>query len=162
MDILNFISWIKRGDYKEVLPTDTINLIPVGSRDPKRDDDYRPLSVNAGPLQSVYNTGSVTQTGSIANAVTLDTYNGVITTVTATTAANSTESTPFKVFNKNIKSTSKILLSCEYKGSLNGIPTAVVTAINANPIAPFFAIRLGNGGSVPLDIAVKIHFIILE
>ena len=52
MDILNFISWIKKGDYRAVLPTDTINLIAVGSKDPQRGDDYKPLSVNAAPLQS--------------------------------------------------------------------------------------------------------------
>ena len=34
MDILNFISWIKAGNYRTTLPTDTPNLIAVAAKDP--------------------------------------------------------------------------------------------------------------------------------
>lgn len=158
MDVLNFISWIKRGDYRETLPTDTPNLLVVGSKDPNRDDDYRPVAVNAQSLLSVYDTGSVTQTGTITSAVTLNSYNGVITTVSATTAANSTQATGFVVNNSNVTTSSKILLSVQYAGAANGIPTALVSAITNGA----FTIRLGNGGSAALNAVVKIHFIILE
>jgi len=158
MDILNFISWIKRGDYRETLPTDVPNLLVVGSKDPNRDDDYRPVAVNAQSLLSVYDTGSVTQTGTITSATTLNAYNGVITTVSATTAANSTEATGFVVNNSNVTTSSKILLSVQYAGAANGIPTALVSAITNGT----FTIILGNGGSAALNAIVKIHFIILE
>ena len=162
MDILNFISWLKKGDYRAVLPTDTINLIAVGSKDPQRGDDYRPLSVNAAPLQAVYDTGNITQVGGITSNVLLNAHNGVISTVTATTAANSTEALAFKVFNSNITANSKILLSCQYAGAANGIPTAVVSQVDGTVGASFFAIKLGNGGSAALNASVKIHFMILE
>ncbi len=54
MDILNFISWIKAGNYRATLPTDVTNLIAVGAKDPSRDDGYLALAVNAAPLQSLY------------------------------------------------------------------------------------------------------------
>lgn len=162
MDVLNFISWIKRGDYRPVLPTDATNLIAIGSRDLQRGDDYRPMSINAAPLQAVYDTGAITQLGSIISDVLLDTRNGVITTVTATTPANSTEVLAFKVFNKYITAKSKILLSCQYAGAANSIPTAVVAQIDPTVGASFFSIKLGNGGSAALNASVKIHFIILE
>jgi hypothetical protein len=47
MDILNFISWIKAGNYREVLPTNTNNLLAVGTTDPSRDDGYLSIAVNA-------------------------------------------------------------------------------------------------------------------
>ena len=162
MDILNFISWIKAGNYRAVLPTDTTNLIAVGSKDPQRGDDYRPISVNAAPLLSVYDTGVVTQAGAITNSVLLNTHNGVITTVAATTAANSTQVTAFRVFNSNITANSKILLSCQYAGAADGIPTAVVSQIDGTVGASFFAVKLGNGGSAALNAAVKIHFMVLQ
>ncbi len=43
MDILNFISWIKAGNYRESLPTDVPNLLAIGSKDPSRDDSYLPI-----------------------------------------------------------------------------------------------------------------------
>ena len=162
MDILNFISWIKRGDYRPVLPVDATNLIAIGSRDLQRDDDYRPLAINAAPLQSVYNTGDIVQLGGITSDVILDAHNGVITTAIATTPANSTEPLAFKVYNSNVKSTSKILLSCQYSGAANSIPTAMVSQIDGTVGASFFAIKLGNGGSAALNAPVKIHFIILQ
>jgi hypothetical protein len=88
MDILNFISWIKAGNYRVALPTDTVNLLAVGSKDPTRDDGYLSLAVNAAPLQSLYDTANVTQGTSITTAVTVDALNGVITTVSSTLAAN--------------------------------------------------------------------------
>ena len=44
MDILNFISWIKAGNYRATLPTDVTNLLAVGAKDPSRDDGYLSLS----------------------------------------------------------------------------------------------------------------------
>ena len=78
MDILNFISWIKGGNYRESLPTDVPNLLAIGSKDPSRDDSYLPIAVNAAPLQTLYNSGKVTQVIVPTNPVTLDAHNAVV------------------------------------------------------------------------------------
>ena len=88
MDILNFISWIKGGNYRATLPTDVPSLLPIGAKDPSRDDGYLPLAVNAAPLQTLYNSGNVTQTPLINSGVTVNGLNGIITTVSSTLAAN--------------------------------------------------------------------------
>ena len=36
MDILNFISWIKSGNYRATLPTDVTNLLAIGAKDPEK------------------------------------------------------------------------------------------------------------------------------
>lgn len=157
MDILNFISWIKAGNYRATLPTDVVNLIPVGAKDPSRDDSYLPLAINAAPLQSLYNTGNVTQTGSITNSVTVNALNGVITTVSATTSGNSTEAGVITVGNSLVTTTSKILLSCEYTGAANGIPVALIASVANGQ----FTIKLSNGGLTALNAPVRIHYMII-
>ena len=157
MDILNFISWIKAGNYRTVLPTETINLIPVGAKDPNRDDSYLPLAVNAAPLQSLYDTANVTQLTSITTSVTVNAHNGVITTVSSTLAANS--KTSFIVNNSNVDSGSKILVSVEYDEATTGIPVVSVSDITLGS----FKIVLSNAaGADALNNAVKVHFIILN
>ena len=157
MDILNFISWIKAGNYRTVLPTETINLIPVGAKDPNRDDSYLPLAVNAAPLQSLYDTANVTQLTSITTSVTVNAHNGVISTVSSTLAANS--KTSFIVNNSNVDSGSKILVSVEYDEATTGIPVVSVSDITLGS----FKIVLSNAaGADALNNAVKVHFIILN
>lgn len=109
MDILNFISWIKAGNYRETLPAETTTLLAVGAKDPSRDDAYLSIAVNAEPLQSLYSTGTVTQLSSITTAVTLNTFNGLITTVSSTLAANA--KTNFTVNNSNVTTRSRIIVS---------------------------------------------------
>ena len=156
MDILNFISWIKAGNYRETLPTDVPNLLAVGSRDVTRDDAWLPLAVNAAPLQSLYNTGTVTQLTSITTAVTLDTLNGVITTVSSTLAANA--KTFFTVNNSNITATSRILVSVQYDEAATGIPVVGVSDITAGS----FKVVIANGGNAALNNIVKVHFMIIN
>jgi hypothetical protein len=43
MDVLNFISWIKRKDYRETMPPDALTV--VGVPDPTRDDKYLSIVV---------------------------------------------------------------------------------------------------------------------
>jgi len=153
MDILNFISWIKAGNYRATLPTDVTNLIAVGAKDPSRDDGYLPLSVNAAPLLSVYDKGAVTQLTSISTDVTLNAHNGVITTVAATTAAGATEA--FAFINSALKADSTVLLSVQYTGS--GVPVVTTSGLtNGNVI-----ILIDNVGSAALDAEVLIHFVII-
>jgi hypothetical protein len=114
MDILNFISWIKAGNYRTTIPTDVNTLIAVGAQDPSRDDGYLPLAVNAEPLQSLYNKGTVTQLVVSSNPVTLNTNNGVIETVVLTTAATGQE---IFTFNNSNLTSSKILLTVQYAGA---------------------------------------------
>lgn len=157
MDILNFISWIKAGNYRAVLPTDTTNLIAVGSQDPSRDDGYLSLAVNAAPLQSLYNTDTVTQLTSITTAVTINALNGVITTVSSSLAADT--KTSFTVNNNLVNLGSRILVSVQYDEAATGIPVVGVSDI-ANGS---FKIVLSNSAAVAaLNNIIKIHFIILN
>ena len=155
MDILNFISWIKAGNYRATLPTDVNNLIVVGSADPGRDDSYRPIAVNAAPLQALYNSGNITQGTSITTPVVLNRNNGVITTVSSTLAANA--KTFFTVTNSEVTTASKILVSVEYDEAATGIPVVGVSDIAAGS----FKVVLSNGGSAALNNVVKVHFIII-
>jgi hypothetical protein len=158
MDILNFISWIKGGNYRTTLPTDTANLIAIGSKDPSRDDSYLPLAVNAAPLQSLYNTGTVTQLTSISTAVTLNTHSGVITTVAAATAAGTPDLFTFN--NTNITVDSIILLSVEYPTAGSGTP---VVAHEISTLGGQTRIEIRNpDASGPLDQPLKIHFLIVN
>ena len=156
MDILNFISWIKAGNYREKLPTDVQNLLAVGSRDVTRDDAWLPMAVNAEPLQSLYDTGSVTQLTSITTAVTLNSYNGIITTVSSTLAANA--KTSFTVFNDKVTADSKVLLTVQYGGAAAGIPSLILGTVQAGS----FGVTIGNGGNAALNNVVRIHFMILN
>jgi hypothetical protein len=156
MDILNFISWIKAGNYRTALPIDVDNLIAVGAKDPSRDDGYLPLAVNAAPLQSLYNNANVTQGTSITTAVTVDALNGIITTVSSTLAANAR--TSFTVNNALVTATSRILVSVQYDEAATGIPVVGVSDIAAGS----FKVVLSNGaGTDALNAVVKVHFLII-
>jgi hypothetical protein len=156
MDILNFISWIKAGNYRATLPLDTTNLLAVGAKDPNRDDAYLSLAVNAAPLQTLYNTANVTQGTSITTAVTANALNGVITTVSSTLAANAR--TSFTVNNPLVAAGSRILVSVEYDEAATGIPVVGVADI-ANGS---FKVVLSNGaGSAALNNVVKVHYLII-
>ena len=157
MDILNFISWIKAGNYRTTLPTDTQNLLAIGAKDPSRDDGWLPLAVNAAPLQSLYDTGTVTQLTSITTAVTLNTFNGVITSVSSTLAANA--KTFFTVNNSNVTTASRIIVSAQYDEAATGIIVLGVSDIAAGS----FKVVLSNGAGVAaLNNVVKVHFIVIN
>jgi len=154
MDILNFISWIKAGNYRATLPTDTASLIPVAAKDPSRDDGYLSLAVNAAPLQSLYDTANVTQVTAISTAVTVNAHNGIITTVSSTLGAGSNAA--FTVNNSKVLATSRILLTAEHPGA--GLPILITeTIVNGS-----FAIRIYNLGSAAFNNVIKISFIIIN
>ena len=155
MDILNFISWIKSGNYRATLPTDVTNLLAIGAKDPSRDDGYLALAVNATPLQSLYNTANVTQITSITTAVTVNALNGIVTTVSSILAANA--KTFFTVTNPNVLAGSKILVSVQYDEVATGIPVVGVSDIAAGS----FKVVLSNGGSAALNNVVKVHYLII-
>lgn len=158
MDILNFISWIKAGNYRETLPTDVTNLLPIGAKDPNRDDAWLPLAVNAAPLQSLYNTGTVTQLTSISTAVTLNALSGVITTVNAGTAPGTPD--VFTLNNTNIQANSILLLSVDYPSIGSGTPV-VSSEINALGNSAKIIVR-NPDASGPLDQPLNIHFLIIN
>ena len=155
MDILNFISWIKAGNYRATLPTDVTNLLAIGAKDPSRDDGYLSLAVNAAPLQSLYDTANVTQITSITTAVTVNALNGIVTTVSSILAANA--KTFFTVNNLNVLAGSKILVSIQYDEVATGIPVVGVSDIAAGS----FKVVLSNGGSAALNNVVKVHYLII-
>ena len=155
MDILNFISWIKAGNYRETLHTDVTNLLPIGAQDPSRDDGWLPLAVNAAPLQSLYDKGSVTQTIVSTNPVTLDTRNGVIETVPLTTAATGQESFIFN--NANITDNSTVLLTVEYFST--GFPVVSFGNLSAGSLT----LVITNVDTLnALNDSVRIHFMIIN
>ena len=154
MDILNFISWIKRGDYKATLPTDTTNLIAIGSKDPNRDDTYRPIALNAAALLPLYDKGTVTQTTSATTAVTLNTHSGIVTTTGLTNAANA--NTTFTLTNSKIKADSRIFLQAQYGGA------GTIVLETQTIAAGSCTIRVHNSGTATLNALVKIHFMILN
>jgi hypothetical protein len=156
MDILNFISWIKAGQYRATFPTDVTTLLAVGAKDPSRDDGYLSLAVNAAPLQTLYHTANVTQDTSITTGVTVNALNGVITTVSSTLAADTKAS--FIVTNSNVLAGSKILVSVEYDEAATGIPVVGVADIAAGS----FKVVLSNGAGVDaLNNVVKVHYLII-
>ena len=155
MDILNFISWIKAGEYRTTLPTDTSNLIAIGAKDPSRDDGYRPMAINAAPLQSLYDTANVTQLTAITTAVTVNAHNGIITTVSSTLAGGSNAA--FTVNNSKVTTASKILLTVNHPGA--GIPVLITEAV-ANGS---FAIRIYNvSASTAFNNTLEISYLILD
>ena len=153
MDILNFISWIKAGNYRATLPTDETNLLAVGAKDPSRDDGYLSLAVNAAPLQSLYNKGTVTQLTNITTGVTLNTHCGVITTVSST--LGSLLEATFTVTNSVVKPDSVILVSTQYVGTGHG--DAGVGTIGTGT----FTITVANPSLVSLNSVLKIHYMII-
>ena len=154
MDILNFISWIKAGNYRTTLPTDVTNLIAVGAKDPSRDDGYLSLAVNAAPLQSLYNQGSITQTDSVSESVTLNTLNGVITTFNEVIPSGNENE--FMFINPNILSTSTILVSVAY-GNVAGWPVVRLFDVANGQCR----IRIKNIGVDQIEDSIKIHFLII-
>jgi hypothetical protein len=156
MDILNFISWIKAGNYRDTLPAETTNLLAVGAKDPSRDDAYLSLAVNAAPLQSLYDTANVTQITSITTAVTVNAHNGTITTLPSTLTGTAT--TTFIVNNSKVTTASKILLTVDYTGT-TGMPLVTTNGI-ANGS---FAIKFKNAsGTTTLNAVLKISYLILD
>lgn len=154
MDILNFISWIKAGEYRATLPTDTQNLIAIGAKDTSRDDGYRSFAINAEPLQSIYDTANVTQITSISTTVTVTAHNGIITTVSSTLAPNI--STSFQVNNSKVTANSKIFVSVNYAGA--GVPIVNISSI----INGQFTIKITNGSAVALNNVLKISYLIID
>jgi hypothetical protein len=160
MDILNFISWIKAGNYREILPTETTNLLAIGAKDPNRDDAYLSLAVNAAPLQSLYNTGAVRQDllFNITQPVTLNAHAGTIVTVGAATLPGTPD--VFLFNNTNIKPNSLLFLSVDYPSTGTGTP---VVSSEINPIGGVARIIIRNpDSSAPLDQPLNIYFLIVN
>lgn len=160
MDILNWL-YIKKQQLIKTIPDSTSDLLVLGADATfaKRGDKYKSYAMPLVDLApALYDTGNVTQTGSITSTVTVNAHTGVITTVLATVGANSTVAEGFVVNNNVVTSSSKILLSCMYFGNTNSIPIANVVGLTNG----LFVIRLGNGGSAALDQPVSIHFTIID
>lgn len=155
MDILNFISWVKSGNYRTTIPTDVQSLLIIGAKDPSRDDDYLSLAVNTAPLQAVYDKANVTQITSMTTAVTVNAHNGTITTVTYTLSGTTNAS--FTVNNNKVTTASKILLTVD--STTAGMPILVTNTI-ANGS---FVIKIINASAATaLNSTLKISYLILD
>ena len=155
MDILNFISWVKSGNYRTTLPTDVQSLLIIGAKDPSRDDDYLSLAVNTAPLQAVYDSANVTQLSALTTAVTVNAHNGTITTVSNTLGGSVNAS--FTVNNNKVTTASKILLTVDYNGT--GLPYLVTNTI-AN--GSFVIIIYNISHTISLNSTLKISYLILD
>jgi hypothetical protein len=153
MDILNFISWIKSSNYRATIPTDVPSLLVIGAKDPKRDDAWLSLALNADGLKPLYNKGTVTQITSATTAVTLNTASGVITSFTQTIATGGKNT--FAVNNSLVTASSVILVSAQYTTA--GAPLVIIDSIGAGS----FLVTIANIGAVALNGVVKIHFFIV-
>ena len=155
MDILNFISWVKSGNYRTTLPTDVQSLLIIGAKDPSRDDDYLSLAVNTAPLQAVYDSGNVTQLSALTTAVTVNAHNGTITTVSNTLGGSVNAS--FTVNNNKVTTASKILLTVNHPGA--GIPVLITEALTNGS----FDIRIYNvSAATAFNNTLKISYLILD
>lgn len=154
MDILNFISWVKKGiRYVTTVPTDTGVLLPLAAKDATRDDEWLTLALNADGLKPLYNKGTVTQLVNTTTGVTLNTPSGVVTTFTQILA--SLAEVTFTITNSVVKTSSVVLVSTEYVGNGNADVT-VSTVANGS-----FDVTIANQGSVALNAVVKVHFFIV-
>lgn len=165
MDILNWLYLVKQKFTRTTVENPATDLMVLGAdvSFTKRGDKYQNYAIPvadfaASIAPALYDTANVTQKTSITTGVTVNAASGIITTVSATTAANNTEATGFVVTNSAVASTSKIQLSCQYAGQANSIPVALVSAIATGS----FTIVLGNGGSAALNAVVKIHFTVID
>ena len=165
MDILNWLYLVKQKFTRTTVENPATDLMVLGAdvSFTKRGDKYQNYAIPvadfaASIAPALYNTANVTQATSITTPVTVNAASGIITTVSATTAANSTEANPFTVNNSLVTAGSKIQLTCQYGGATNSIPTALIFAV-ADGV---FKIKLGNGGSAALNAVVKIHFTIID
>lgn len=169
MDILNWIYLVKNKFTRTTVENPATDLLVLGADVSfrKRGDKYQnyvmpvtdfATSIAPTVAPALYDTANVTQGTSITTGITVNAATGIITTFSATTAANSTEATGFVVTNSTVASTSKIQLSCQYAGQANSIPVALVSAIATGS----FTIRLGNGGLAALNAVVKIHFTVID
>lgn len=99
---------------------------------------------------SADNNGTVTQLTAITTPVTLDAWQGVITTVSSTLAGNS--NTVFTVNNVNVKAGSVITLTCENLGA--GIAVLNVESVTDGS----FAVRIYNVSASAFNNKLKIYF----
>lgn len=99
---------------------------------------------------SADNNGTVTQTTAITSAVTLNSWQGIITTVSSTLAGNS--NTVFTVNNANVKAGSVITLTCQNNGA--GIAVLNVESI----VDGSFAVRIYNVSASAFNNTLKIYF----
>ena len=144
MDILNFISWVKKGvRYVTTVPTDTGVLLPLAAKDATRDDEWLTLALNADGLKPLYNKGTVTQLTSTTTPVTLNTPSGVVTSFTQTLA--SLDEVTFTITNSVVKTSSVVLVSTEYVGNGNADVT-VSTVANGS-----FNVTIANQDSLALN-----------
>lgn len=165
MDILNWIYLVKNKFTRTTVENPATDLMVLGAdvSYTKRGDKYQNYAIPvadfaASIAPALYDTANVTQLTSIITAVTVNAASGIVTTVAASTAANSTEAGSFRVYSSYVTATSKVQLTCEYAGAANGIPVPLIVGVSNG----FFSIRLGNGGSAALNAVVKIHFTVID
>ena len=159
MDILNWL-YIKKQQLIKTTPDSTSDLLVLGADATfaKRGDKYKSYAMPLVDLApALYDTANVTQGTNITTAVTVDAHSGIITTVSATTAADA--KSVFTVNNDVVTTSSKILVSVQYDEAATGIPVVSVSDIAAGS----FKVIIANAhSSAALNAVVKVHFTIID
>ena len=91
MDILNYITWVKENKIITTISDLNTTLIPIGLKDPRRDDDYLSVGISVKSLADAIGSsaGSVTSVGAVAGAGIIITGTNPITTSGIFTITNS-------------------------------------------------------------------------
>ena len=98
---------------------------------------------------------TVTQTVAITAGVTINAQSGIITTVAATLAADTT--TSFTVTNSKVFADSTIQLTAQYAGTALSQPSLAIASISNGS----FVVKITNVGTAALNAVVKINFNII-
>ena len=93
----------------------------------------------------------VTQLTSKTTSVIANAYDGIVTTVALTDAADT--GFDFTINNEKVRNVSSILLTVEYAGT-TGTPIARVVSYTKGS----FVVRITNGGTAVLNAVAKLHF----
>lgn len=92
MDILNYISWVKENKIITTISDLNTTLIPIGLKDPRRDDDYLSVGISVQSLANIIGggsgTGTVTSVGAIGGTGISITGTNPITTSGSFTITN--------------------------------------------------------------------------
>merc|ERR1712028_65509 len=133
-----------------------VKLMAAGSMTSSLTVTGSKMTLNGGLKMS---SGSVTQSNSLQTSVTLNKHSGIITTVSASTAANGCEGFPFS--NNKIAASDVIQVAImTYSGTFgtNGIPTVAVSAIGGGSCT----VQVCNAGTGGLSGTLKISFWVLK
>jgi hypothetical protein len=162
MDILNWLYLVKNKFTRTTIENPATDLMVLGAdvSFQKRGDKYQNYAVPvSGIVPLVYSTGTVAQETSIADAVTLNTYSGVIETFSdVTNFIPAGTIAPFRVNNSNVTTASIIHVTLQDSQGAGELIFATVGRI-ANG---YFDVVLNNASLNDTTGPVYVHFSVVN